>query len=174
MTETVRLDFISLIEIARRYRGISGLRKQAIFRSQGYFSPAVGGQIGPHATSDYSPWIQMLEQWTSTFLSLVDTRASASTKKSTPMVENGNGITTMKAISVIQPWVNLLASGQKTIETRLWHTDYRGPLIDCVLKDSNIHPAGYALAIAELIDCRPMMAADEAAACCARYAEAFS
>ena len=82
MTETARLDFISLIEFARRYRDLSALRKQAIVLSQGYFSPAVGGQIGPRATSDYSPWIQMLDRWTGEFLTLIDTRASASTKKS--------------------------------------------------------------------------------------------
>jgi 7-cyano-7-deazaguanine synthase in queuosine biosynthesis len=82
MTETARLDFISLVEFARRYSGLSSLRKQAIVLSQGYFSPSVGEEIGPYATSDYSPWVQMLDRWTSEFLDLVDARASASTKKS--------------------------------------------------------------------------------------------
>lgn len=82
MTETARLDFISLVEFARRYRGLSGLRKQAIVLSQGYFSPSVGGEIGPHATPDYSPWVQMLDRWTAEFLDLVDTQASASSKES--------------------------------------------------------------------------------------------
>jgi len=34
----------------------------------------------------------------------------------------------MKALSVIQPWATLIASGVKTIETRSWPTPYRGPL----------------------------------------------
>jgi hypothetical protein len=80
----------------------------------------------------------------------------------------------MKALSVKQPWANLIASGRKTIETRLWPTDYRGPLLIVSSKTPNIHPAGYALAIAELVDCRPMTASDEQAACCDRYPGAFS
>jgi 7-cyano-7-deazaguanine synthase in queuosine biosynthesis len=82
MTETARVDFISLIEFARRYSHLSALRKQATVMSQGYFSPAVGGEIGPYETPDYSPWVQMLDRWTAEFLRLVDTQASASTKKS--------------------------------------------------------------------------------------------
>ncbi len=90
------------------------------------------------------------------------------------MVEHGNGITIMKALSVKQPWAYLLASGKKTIETRLWPTDYRGPLLIVSSKTPKIHPAGYALAIAELVDCRPMTESDEPAACCACYPGAFS
>jgi hypothetical protein len=37
-----------------------------------------------------------------------------------------------------------------------------------------IHPAGCALAVAELLDCHPMTQSDEPAACCARYPGAFS
>jgi hypothetical protein len=36
----------------------------------------------------------------------------------------------MKALSVKQPWANMIASGKKTIETRKWPTDYRGVLED--------------------------------------------
>lgn len=32
----------------------------------------------------------------------------------------------MKAITVIQPWATLLATGKKHIETRSWKTNYRG------------------------------------------------
>lgn len=80
----------------------------------------------------------------------------------------------MKALSIKQPWANLIVSGKKTIETRLWLTGYRGPLLIVSSKTPNIPPAGYALAIAELVDCRPMTASDERAACCARYPGAFS
>lgn len=34
----------------------------------------------------------------------------------------------MKAISLWQPWASAIALGHKTIETRHWHTIYRGPL----------------------------------------------
>lgn len=80
----------------------------------------------------------------------------------------------MKALSFKQPWVNVIASGEKTIETRLWVTDYRGPLLVVSSKTPNIHPAGYALAIAELVDCRPMVRADEVAARCERYPGVYS
>jgi hypothetical protein len=80
----------------------------------------------------------------------------------------------MKALSIKQPWANMIATGQKTIETRLWPTDYRGPLLVVSSKTPNIHPAGFALAIAELVDCRPMMAGDEKAACCEQYPGAYS
>jgi hypothetical protein len=80
----------------------------------------------------------------------------------------------IKALSIKQPWANLIASGEKTIETRLWGTDYRGQLLIVSSKTPNIPPAGYALAIANLVDCRPMTALDEAAACCAHYLGAFA
>lgn len=35
----------------------------------------------------------------------------------------------MKCISLWQPWATLIAIGAKRIETRAWHTDYRGPLL---------------------------------------------
>ncbi|GAB6172011.1 hypothetical protein JCM15765_14890 [Paradesulfitobacterium aromaticivorans] len=34
----------------------------------------------------------------------------------------------MKAISLLQPWASLIATGAKKIETRSWATRYRGPL----------------------------------------------
>ena len=34
----------------------------------------------------------------------------------------------MRALSVRQPWAELIASGKKRIEYRSWSTDYRGPL----------------------------------------------
>lgn len=36
--------------------------------------------------------------------------------------------TSMKAVSLIQPWASLIAAGEKRIETRSWPTHYRGPL----------------------------------------------
>ncbi len=34
----------------------------------------------------------------------------------------------MKALTLWQPWATLVAIGAKTIETRSWHTNYRGTL----------------------------------------------
>ncbi len=56
----------------------------------------------------------------------------------------------------------------KTIETRKWRTGYRGDLLICSTQKPRVGtlPAGQALCIANLVDCRPMTEADEAAACC--------
>lgn len=34
----------------------------------------------------------------------------------------------MKAITLHQPWASLIAEGFKTVETRSWSTDHRGPI----------------------------------------------
>jgi len=80
----------------------------------------------------------------------------------------------IKAISVKQPWANLIVSGQKSIETRLWETSYRGPLLIVSSKKPRIEPAGCALAIVDLVDCRRMVAADEHSAMCEIYDGAFA
>lgn len=71
----------------------------------------------------------------------------------------------MKALSVKQPWANMIARGEKTIELRSWGTKHRGDLLICSSKQPNIAPAGRALAIANMVDCRPATQKDEAAAC---------
>jgi len=78
----------------------------------------------------------------------------------------------MKALSIRQPWANMIASGKKTIETRTWRTNYRGPLLIVSSRTPRIDPAGYALAVAELIDCRPMTREDEEKACYQIYPRA--
>ena len=80
--------------------------------------------------------------------------------------------TIIKALSVKQPWANMIASGRKTIETRTWATRYRGPILILSSLTPRIDPAGCAVAVADLVDCRPMTIADEAAACCAVYPRA--
>lgn len=80
----------------------------------------------------------------------------------------------MKALSIKQPWANMIASGEKTIETRKWSTDYRGPILIVSSRTPHIEPAGYALAVAKLIDCRPMVRDDEEEACCELYPGAFA
>lgn len=75
----------------------------------------------------------------------------------------------MKALSLKQPWANMVASGEKTIETRRWQTHYRGDILIVSSKLPRIEPAGYALAIVRLVNCRPMTLEHEAAACCPIY-----
>lgn len=77
-----------------------------------------------------------------------------------------------KAISLKQPWANLVATGKKTIETRAWSTKYRGDLVICSSQSPKIEPYGKALCIAELYDVRPMEKKDEKKACIKVYPKA--
>lgn len=80
----------------------------------------------------------------------------------------------MKALSVKQPWANMIAAGEKTIETRTWGTDYRGDLLIVSTKSPKIDPAGFALAVARLVECRPMSERDQLEACCSVYPDAVA
>lgn len=80
----------------------------------------------------------------------------------------------MKAISLKQPWANLIAEGKKTIETRTWPTKHRGDLLIVSSKKSNIPPAGFAVCVVRVADCRPMTKEDETAACCELYPGAWA
>lgn len=80
----------------------------------------------------------------------------------------------MKAISVQQPWANMITEGQKTIETRTWKTNYRGRLLIVSSKRPPIEPAGCAIAVVTLVDCRPMTSDDVDAACCPCYVGAWA
>lgn len=88
----------------------------------------------------------------------------------------------MKAISLKQPWANLIAYGVKTIETRKWKTTHRGQILICssinvdktFLSPWPDEPKGCVVAIAEIIDCRPMVKVDEIEAYCAMYPRAQS
>lgn len=70
----------------------------------------------------------------------------------------------MKALSVKQPWAELIARGEKTIEVRDWATKHRGPLLIVASKRPNVWATGCAIAVVDLVDCRPMASADEGAA----------
>lgn len=78
----------------------------------------------------------------------------------------------MRAISLKQPWASYVAIGRKTIETRTWSTKYRGKLLIVSSKtfDKNcpfdnflglVLPLGMALAVVNLVDCRPIRLKDE-------------
>lgn len=79
-----------------------------------------------------------------------------------------------KAISLKQPFANLVASGVKTIETRKWSTKYRGDLVICSSQKPKIEPFGKALCIVELYDVRPMIKKDEKKACIKLYPCAYA
>ncbi len=82
----------------------------------------------------------------------------------------------MKAISIRQPWASMIASGEKTIETRTWSTKYRGPLLIVASKKPAIEglPSSVAVATVRLVNCRPMTREDEAAAKCDLYPNAVA
>lgn len=75
----------------------------------------------------------------------------------------------MRAISIRNPWADLIAHGKKTIETRTWATKYRGPLLICASKSPAGPNAGHAVCIVDLVDVRPMRKSDEKRACCRLY-----
>lgn len=82
----------------------------------------------------------------------------------------------MKAICVKQPWASMIAMGKKTIEVRAWQTTHRGDILIVASKNPRIDglPTGQAIAIATIVDCRPMTPEDETAACCPFYDGAYA
>lgn len=91
----------------------------------------------------------------------------------------------MRSISVRQPLACLLVEGVKGIEVRGWSTDHRGELLICASaapkdvfwKDDDafrLLPAGCQIGIVNLLDCRPMVKADEDKALCSFDKTAFS
>ena len=53
----------------------------------------------------------------------------------------------MKCLSLTQPWAGLVATGQKTVETRSWATRYRGPLLIHAAKGFPTYAKAFALEI---------------------------
>ena len=82
----------------------------------------------------------------------------------------------MKALSIRQPWVDLLVEGSRTVEIRTWATRHRGPLLlhasgsygipereaSARLGRGRPDPSrlGAIVGIAELVDCRPVREED--------------
>jgi hypothetical protein len=63
--------------------------------------------------------------------------------------------TTMKAVTVPQPRASKIAAGQLRVENKPWATDHRGETLLVSAELPKIEPAGYALGVAALVDCRP-------------------
>jgi len=77
----------------------------------------------------------------------------------------------MHTLSIKQPWAGMIARGEKTIEVRTWRTDYRGPLLIVASKSPRLagQPAGAAVCVVDVVNCRRGDMADEAAAHCEVY-----
>lgn len=85
----------------------------------------------------------------------------------------------MKALSLKQPWAELIANGTKLIETRTWTTMHRGTLLIVASRAKSADreamvrfrahgpfPRSVAVCVVELLNCRPMTPEDEKEACC--------
>lgn len=67
----------------------------------------------------------------------------------------------MKALTISQPYASLIATGEKFVENRRWHTDYTGPLLIhagkgtqyLLPRDLAAYPHGCAIALVDLIGC---------------------
>lgn len=80
----------------------------------------------------------------------------------------------MKALSVRQPFAELIATGAKSVEVRSWQTSYRGSLLICagaqwhalgVRLHGCLGTRGVAVCVVELLDCRPLVTRDATLAC---------
>lgn len=90
----------------------------------------------------------------------------------------------VKSLSIKHPWMQWTLEGVKRAERRPWNTHYRGPVLLCSSKELDTSAAtedaetrgwryGMALAIAELVEVRPMRDEDTALTCCALQQGAF-
>jgi len=80
----------------------------------------------------------------------------------------------MKALSVQEPYVTLMANFEKLIETRTWSTNYRGPILLCGSKSPKGKFAGIAAVVVRLTKIRPMTIKDEFLARCEYYDRALA
>ena len=100
---------------------------------------------------------------------------------------NTQSLSACKAVSVRQPWASMIAGlvpgYGKTIETRTWPTNYRGPLliVSSFKPDTpgmhwprGEYHYGKALCMCELIACRPMTVEDCENARCDLYDGAWA
>ena len=72
----------------------------------------------------------------------------------------------VKAVSIKQPWADMIMAGKKKIEVRTWRTRYRGDIVICASQSPKSDRSGVALCIADLYDVRPIKKSDETDACC--------
>ena len=72
--------------------------------------------------------------------------------------------TQMKALSVKQPWANLIAEGRKTLEIRSWRTNLRGEILIVSSRKGGRGiegPFGVTLCRVDIVDVRRFTPSDE-------------
>lgn len=80
----------------------------------------------------------------------------------------------MKVLTIKEPWASLILSGEKTIETRTWKTKHRGLVLLHASTSPKTILSGKIFAVAEIVDCKPMIKEHEKLACCSIYPKAQS
>ena len=91
----------------------------------------------------------------------------------------------MKALSLKNPWAGWVYSGQKTIETRKWTTNYRGDILICCSQrlDRRVPKGKYApecyikgkaICVVELLDVVKMTEEHQMKTCCSVYEGAYA
>ena len=79
------------------------------------------------------------------------------------------------AVSVKQPWADRLGTPTTSIETRVWYTPYRGPLVICAaVLPKGAGVTSRAVCVRFLRHCRVMTVEDEQAAGCPLYEKAMA
>lgn len=77
MTRHTQADVRAVAAFAQRVRQASDMELQLLVLSHGFFPAELGGHIGPSATTNYTPWAQMLRRWAQDFVAEVEPRCSA-------------------------------------------------------------------------------------------------
>jgi len=85
----------------------------------------------------------------------------------------------MKAISLKQPWADMILKGMKSIETRKWKTPHRGDILICSSKNVDDpqykdRVLGHALCVVNLFEIKVMKHDHEENACCKLYFGAYA
>lgn len=83
----------------------------------------------------------------------------------------------MKALSIKEPWISMIANGEKTIETRTWYPPtflYNQPILLVGSKKPKGEYSGQAACVAVVKDARMMKTSDKEAACRECYPRAIS
>ncbi len=103
--------------------------------------------------------------------SVVERRPVKSRVEGSNPSEASNGRNSMKALSIKQPYADLILEGKKTLEIRSWATDHRGRLYICSCKKPYILSlkCGFLLGYVDLVDIRSMQKDDESSACLAYH-----
>lgn len=83
----------------------------------------------------------------------------------------------MKALSIKEPWISMIANGEKTIETRTWYPPtflWNQPVLLVGSKKPKGDYSGMAACVATIKEAHVMKTSDEVAACCEKYPNAKS